>query len=468
MRQRALYIAVLSATGLLAQGVVGHSKAHAQQASALKVGAASVSITPERPIWMAGLGSRKKRSEGKYQDLYVKALAFRDARGQTAVVLGSDLIAVTPNWRGPVLEQVKQRFNLAPEQVLINCSHTHCGPVIDKLFYPEWDAAYTSDLIHKTVDVIGKALADLEESSVSVGRGRCALSVNRRRPLPDDPAHVDPGLLPNPQGLADHDVHVLKVQRNDGSVKAVMFLYACHPTTMGGYLFGGDYAGFAQTALEAEFPKATALFLQGCGGDLKTRNVGANGRFKDGPLEVVEGFGRELSQAVLTVLAGKLTPVSGWLSIREDSQELPVQPIPPRAELEARVRAGDWRADKAKEILKALDEKRELPRSHRHIVQVLTIGKTFTLVGLSGEDCVEYALKLKGEFGGDTWVAGYSNDVNAYIPSARMIPEGGYEVERWLGAGDIPTPFVPEVEALILDTAGALVRACRTASAATP
>jgi len=201
--------------------------------AALRVGVASVTITPERPIWMAGLGARKKRSEGKYQDLYVKALAIRDAQGQTGVILGSDLIAVTANWRGPVLEQVKERFGLGTEQVLINCSHTHCGPVIDKTFYPEWDPAYTADLVAKTVAVIGKALDDLEESSVSVGRGLCSLSVNRRRPLPDDPAHVDPALLPNPQGLVDHDVDVLKVQRKDGSVKAVVFLYACHPTTMG-------------------------------------------------------------------------------------------------------------------------------------------------------------------------------------------------------------------------------------------
>ena len=99
-------------------------------------------------------------------------------------------------------------------------------------------------------------------------------------------------------------------------------------------------------------------------------------------------------------------------------------------------------------------------------MQVVTIGDTFTLVGLSGEACVEYALRLKRELGPETWVAGYCNDVAAYIPSARMVPEGGYEVERWLGAGDIPTPFEPRLEELIVSKVHELVRASRAASAA--
>src|SRR5579862_6817390 len=235
----------------------------------LKAGVATVCITPERPVWMAGYGGRNKRSEGKYQDLFVKALALEDRAGHRTVIVTSDLVAVTRNWREPVLQQVKARLGLEEDQILLNCSHTHCGPVFSKLFYPEWDPDYTQELIRKTADAIAGAVANLDEARLWRGRGVCTLGVNRRKPLADDPTRVDAAILPNPHGLTDPDVHVLKVTRGDGSVKAVLFLYACHPTTMGGYLFGGDLAGFAQQFVEREFPGAVALFMQGCGGDIR-------------------------------------------------------------------------------------------------------------------------------------------------------------------------------------------------------
>ncbi|OGG55517.1 MAG: hypothetical protein A3F84_29725 [Candidatus Handelsmanbacteria bacterium RIFCSPLOWO2_12_FULL_64_10] len=426
----------------------------------MKAGVSSVCITPNRPIWMAGFGARDKRSEGKYQDLFVKALALQDKEGQRAVVVTADFIGYIRELSEPVLQQVKERYGLQPSQVLLNASHTHCGPVIgERDYYPEWDPEYAQGLVAKTVEAIGRALDNLEEARLWQGRGSCTLGVNRRRPLPDDPARVNLALLPNPQGPTDPDVPVLKVARPDGSVKAALFLYACHPTTMGGYLLGGDYPGFAQQFLEAEIKGANALFLQGCGGDVKTRNVGADGRFKSGPLEVVEGFGRELAQAVLTTLAGALTELDGDIAVRLGALDLPVQGLPPRAELEARAHSDDWRSQKARKVLETLDAGRELPRSHPHTAQVIAVGEALTLIGLSGEMCVDYALRLKRELGGGIWVSGYCHDVSAYIPSARMIPQGGYEVERWLAGSDLPAPFVPAIEDMIVGKVHEMARA---------
>jgi hypothetical protein len=410
---------------------------------------------------MAGFAARTKPSEGKYQDLFVKALALQDASGQRAVIITSDLVGVTRYWREPVLQQAKERFGLEPAQVLINASHTHCGPVIGKAYYSWSDPEYTASLVKKTVVAIKQALDDLEEAQVWRGRGSCTMSVNRRRPLPDRPSRVDPSLLPNPQGLTDPDVPVLRVTRKNGTVKAVLFLYACHPTTMGGYLLGGDYAGFAQRYVEKEFPGAVALFLQGCGGDIKPRNVGSNGRFKDGPLEVVDGLGRELAQAVITALAGKLVRVEGALSTRQAAVDLLAQPLPARAELEIRAQGKDYRAEWARKTLASLKAGKELRTSLPEIVHVIALGDDFTLVGLSGEACVEYALRLKRELGRDLWVAGYSNDVSAYIPSARMVPEGGYEVERSLVGTSQATPFQPGIEERIVAKVHEQVRARR-------
>jgi hypothetical protein len=452
-------VALVVLCGGVAQAAVA-AKAPAA-AAGLKAGVSAVVITPERPSWMSGFSARTKRSEGKYQDLFVKVLALEDDARHRAVIITADLVGVPAEWREPVLAELKARFALEPAEVLVNASHTHCGPAVSLWFNRGWDPEYTAGLARKTVAAVAQALGNLEPVKLSVARGSCTMSVNRRRPLPDDPRHVDPGLLPNPQGATDPDVPVLQVRRGDGSTKAVVFLFACHPTTMGGYLFGGDYAGFAQQFIQQEYPGAVALFLQGCGGDIKPRNVGANGRFKDGPLPVVEGFGRELAQAVVTALAGSATPVAGPIRVRRATIELPLQGIPSRQALEARAGERGWRGDWARKTLDMLRAGKELPRRIPETVQVVRVGEAFALVALSGEVCVDYGLRIKREEGRELWVAGYSNDLPAYIPSARMIAEGGYEAERSLQWYGLPAPLEPAAEAMILGKVQELLHATR-------
>ena len=62
---------------------------------------------------------------------------------------------------------------------------------------------------------------------------------------------------------------VLKITGPDGKLRAVLFGYACHNTTLTAevYQLSGDYAGFAAAELEAKHPGATALFLMLCGAD---------------------------------------------------------------------------------------------------------------------------------------------------------------------------------------------------------
>jgi hypothetical protein len=81
-----------------------------------------------------------------------------------------------------------------------------------------------------------------------------------------------------------------------------------------------------------------------------------------------------------------------------------------------------------------------------------------TLIALAGEVVTDYALRLKREFGGDVWVAGYSNDLCSYIPSARMFKEGGYEVIDSMLYYDLPGPYKPELEERIIGKVHELAR----------
>ncbi|MHB9077185.1 MAG: hypothetical protein ACYC3X_06790 [Pirellulaceae bacterium] len=92
-------------------------------------------------------------------------------------------------------------------------------------------------------------------------------------------------------------------------------------------------------------------------------------------------------------------------------------------------------------------------------MQVWVLGEQVQFVFLGGEVVVDYALRLKAELRGkSTWVAGYANDVMAYIPSARVLQEGGYDGEGAMVYYGLPSAWTPQVEQLIVDTVHELVR----------
>jgi neutral ceramidase len=89
---------------------------------------------------------------------------------------------------------------------------------------------------------------------------------------------------------------------------------------------------------------------------------------------------------------------------------------------------------------------------------------------LAGEVVVDYSLRLKKELTGSAsnsgpaiWVAGYCNEVFGYVPSQRVMQEGGYEARESVLYYDVTkTPFAPSVEKLIVEKVHELDRKART------
>ena len=74
------------------------------------------------------------------------------------------------------------------------------------------------------------------------------------------------------------------------------------------------------------------------------------------------------------------------------------------------------------------DHDGSLMSTYPYPIQAWRLGNEFTWILLGGEVVVDYSLRLKAELGPKkTWVSSYSNDVMAYIPSRRVLGEGGYE-----------------------------------------
>ena len=423
-----------------------------------KAGVAVQVITPSESMWMAGYGARKKPAEGKTHDLFVKALALRDPDGGELLLLTSDLVGISRSLAEAVTAEVMRRTKLKREQIMLTVSHTHCGPVtrgnlIDMYDMPADEAKkigpYTDKLKGWMTDTLVKAHDDLKPARLAVGQGTARFAVNRRQV-------TDKGIIngTNPDGPVDHDVPVLRVEGADGKLRAVVFGYACHNTTLQFYQWCGDYAGFAQEYVQEKHPGAVALFWDGCGGDANP--------LPRSTVELCKKYGRALADAVEDVLAGKMTPVNGTVKARYATLALAFDKLPEKEQLAADLLSKQVAVRKrAERLLKVLKDGGKIDDQYRYYpVQVWRLGDGPLWVALGGEVVVDYSLRLKKELKGDrpVWVTGYANDVMAYIPSERVLKEGGYEADSSMIYYGHPTRWAPGLEKKIVDKVHELVK----------
>jgi hypothetical protein len=416
-----------------------------------KAGAARVKITPEKRMWMSGYASRTKPAEGTLHDLWAKALVLEDPAGKRCALVTMDLVGIPRNLSLAVCDELKKKHGLGREAVILSVSHTHTGPVVGHnlgamyfLDAPQRQLVeeYAQSLQAKLVAVVGAALGQLAPARIEWGNGHVTFAVNRRNNKePDVPKLRERGLL---RGPVDHDVPVLAVRDREGQLRAVVFGYACHATVLSFYEWSGDYPGFAQIALEKAHPDVVALFWAGCGADqnpLPRRSVA-----------LAEEYGRQLAGGVEAVLQAPMTPLRGPWAGAYSEIELPFGDLPSREQLLKDAEARDrYVAARAKQLLGQIEKNGSLRGTYPYPVQAWQLGKDLTWVALGGEVVVDYSLRLKKELGpGHVWVAGYTNDVMAYVPSLRVLKEGGYEGGGAMVYYGLPTVWGPSVEEKII------------------
>jgi len=425
-------------------------------ASDYKAGIGRIVITPEKPIYMSGYGNRNHPSEGVIHDLWAKALAIEDHKGARVVIVTTDLIGLPRGIADVVAVRVQQQYGIDRSHLVLTSSHTHTGPLIrgnlETMFAlspadSQVVSDYAAKLTESLVAVIGAALNDLSPASLWFGNGRATFAINRREPTPNGVKIGE-----NPKGPTDPDVPVLKVAAPDGKLRAVLFGYACHNTTLTGefYQFSGDYAGFAQIAIEKANPGATALFLMLCGADQNP--------YPRSKLEYAEKHGADLAAEVNRVIGGPLQPVRGATLAAFQSVDLEFA-IHTRETFESRLKESNvYRVRHAKAMLATYDQGYPI-RRYPYPVQAIGFGKDLTLVALGGEVVVDYVLRIKKEYGSKRIiVAGYSNDVMSYIPSLRVLKEGGYEASDAMIYYGLPGPYNDDVEDQIFRTIGHVMK----------
>jgi len=241
-------------------------------AAGFRAAAVKVDITPKTPQWLLGYGPRQ--STGVHDPIYHRVVAMDDGHTQFYLV-SSDICLFSPGLYDDVAAELQRTTGITRKQFWWSVTHTHSAPEIgppamSKVFLAnrfnhDWDREYTQQLTSALIQAVKDAKAKLEPARLQTGLGMSMANINRR--AKDVDGKVSLGL--NPDGPADRQIGLIRIERPDGSLLALIANYAIHGTVMSGdnKLISGDAPGIVSAYLEEKL-NATVLFINGAAGNL--------------------------------------------------------------------------------------------------------------------------------------------------------------------------------------------------------
>lgn len=413
------------------------------------VGAAKIDVTPQHPTLLAGYGSRTEEHVAVETKIWARALALGDR--EASLVIAVDNCGIP----APLVKQVADKLlaarGLPAERLVVAATHTHNAPTLPgyapflwqgRTTDAQWERTerYSAWLVERLVEVGCAALDARRPATLAWGQGRVTFGGNRR--VLESGRWVGFGHMET--GPVDHSLPILVARDADDRIIAIWVNYACHCTTLGDRnTVGGDWAGFSNEYIEAAFPQTIALTTIGCGADVGPQPTG-NEQF-------TRAHGREIADEVQRLVGQKLSPITQPLRVSRRAIKLPLDKPPTREEFEQRSRGQGFEAEHARHMLKLLDETGTLPDHVPYTISTWRFGDELGIVFLAGEVTVDYAVRLKSELDWTRlWINGWSNDIPCYIPSRRLLGEGGYETDFSMIFYGHPTRFAPEVEEVLV------------------
>jgi hypothetical protein len=431
--------------------------------AAWQAGLAKADITPTESVPLAGYGGKTRMSKRVEHPIWLKALALRDDAGTTAVIVTADLVGLSDKMVAVIARVAEEKHGLPRERLILNTSHNHSCPVTEDVLWLYYEFSseetalkdrYTALVYEKYDEVIGKAIANLAPAELAFEQGLAGVAVNRRRSRGPESRALG--------GQVDHDVPVITVKSGE-QIRGILFGYSCHTTALGGLSINGDYAGFAQLELEKLYPDAVALFVQNCGGDANPLPR-IRGRDQEATA-LAARYGDILAEAVRQVIAGKMTALTGLLHTAMSETELFLKPGLPLEELRQRLpNLTGMHKREFEHFIRQYNTLGAPPDRVKYPIQVWRIGSELTFIALTGETVADYSLKFKATYGwSSTWVSGYNNDLLSYVPSLRVLKEGGYEGVTGMYEYGHRAPYTETVEDQITRKTEELVNSTRTA-----
>src|ERR1035438_7859453 len=237
-----------------------------------RAAAVKVDITPHTPQWLLGYDARQ--SIGVHDPIYHRVVAMESGDTQFYLI-STDICLYSPAFYDEVAAQLQKELGIDPKNVWWSTTHTHAAPEVGppgvtKVFQPnrfthEWDREYAAFVTKSLIDAVRSARDNLEPARIAIGEGFAMANINRR--AKDDNGRVSLGL--NPDGPADRQIGLIRLERPDGSLISVIMNYAMHGTVMSGsnLMISGDAPGTVTAYLEQKLG-GTVLYVQGAAGNM--------------------------------------------------------------------------------------------------------------------------------------------------------------------------------------------------------
>ena len=406
----------------------GGAKVAGFRASAVKV-----DITPETPQWL--LGYQARQSTGVLDHIYHRVVAL-DAGGTQFYLISSDLCLFSPTLYDSVTRDLQKATGIDPKQVMWSVTHTHAAPEIGPPdMYKallgrsdhDWDSDYTGRTTKALIDAVRTARDKLEPARIAFGSGMALANINRR--AKDVDGQVSIGL--NPDGPVDRQFNLIRLDRPDGSLIALIANYAMHGTVMSGQnlSISGDGPGTVTAYLEQKLG-GTVLYINGAAGNIAPiYSVYPNAR--SGHLSQ---FRVLLGDRILAAVAS-LGPGTGDVTMRHAER---IVETPRRDGLA-------W--PDALAPYESSGGRIRLP------IRFVRINDT-VIWSAPVEMFCEIAMDVRDRSPfSHTFYFGYTNGWFGYLPTAKAFEEGGYEPRT--------SPFTPQVESDVGQAVTAFIQGWR-------
>lgn len=386
--------------------------------SNLKAGVAKVDITPPAETPVVG---HVRPTNGVRDPIRAGVLLLANEQTQAAIVT-LDLINSPADMVAALRNVIAERTKTPSENIMVATSHNHSGPGWSN------ESDWSRETVSKIGDAADKAAREMRPVSIGYGEDRIDFNINRRKVINGRAV-----VRLNPDGPCDHRVKVLRLDDGRSLEPMCLLMHAvCHPCVFtwgdkltppfpGGFpRISADFPGAAQTFVETVYgTRTSALFLQGCAGDIRPNLPGVP--YRCGDEADIQWTGRSLGCAV--VRAADRSVVREELSKRKTIYPLKC----------------------ATSVIDLPGKKGKLACE----MQALRVGD-FLFLTIPGEPMVEYGFQVEKAIADRATpiVVGYANGSLGYICTADSHQYGGYEPNM--------SPLLPEAEDLILEELGRL------------
>jgi neutral ceramidase len=414
--------------------------ATAEYGRSLRVGVASIDITPAVGVSMQGYELR--HATGITDPLIATALVV-SSDSLKWLLLTVDLIGLDRRFTSRVRKTLANSLSLRSSAITIACSHTHSGPAtLSRLGIVPCEDSYLTFLYKKLTGVAETAANSLQAARWRFGSEQFPQNINRRiKTL----AGVKLGT--DPKGPVDSRLRVIRIDRAGevagSSPLALIVHYACHATCSGGVpSISADWPGAMRVALQSTYGSEDppiVCFVQGCTGDVTHRIA----RDRD---SWPEHFGQHT--AVQSEILGRLAAATAF-DASEQSVEFPAEALDVITEPLLLPFHDHFGSEETEMQLLRIGPLATCANSSQHSVWFVGLpAEPFTAYSTGLGDCFQRQLSAEGD---NVLVCGYINDLVGYLCTPEALRDGGYEASVAHHFYHRPSPFSVATQSLVFD-----------------